>query len=63
MGGFFYFSLVNIYNSIRLFLILGVLSIALFPYFGVIDPIASQWLILNIINSLGLFFMVLILTI
>ena len=33
-----------------------ILSIALFPYFGVIDPIASQWLILNIINSLGLLF-------
>lgn len=47
---------MNIYNSIRLFLILGVLSIALFPYFGVIDPIASQWLILNIINILGFLF-------
>ena len=47
---------MNINNFFRIFSILGILSIALFPYFGVIDPIASQWLILNIINSLGLLY-------
>lgn len=47
---------MNLFNYSRVFLILSILSIALFPYFGVIDPIASQWLILNIINSLGLLF-------
>jgi len=38
----------------RLLIVLSFLSIALFPYFGVIDPIGSQWFILNIINILGL---------
>jgi len=47
---------MNLFNNLRIFFILSILSIALFPYFGVIDPIASQWFILNIINSLGLVF-------
>ena len=46
------------FKYLRLLLILSLLSIALFPYFGVIDPIASQWLILNIINVLGLLFII-----
>jgi len=55
-GRVFYFSLMNINNFLRIFLIINILSIALFPYFGVIDPIASQWLILNLLNIIGLSF-------